>query len=742
MKKKILDTMGMIIISIVIAVFSVIIGANEKDLRILPISIMLFMAIIYLMARKIMLKQKIVIKNRTDIFVLLFMGSTLLPYIFKTYCTYQGTVEFILKYFFVYAIYLVVRNTIDSKNKVNILTAVTIISSLAIIILGIDIRHEQYFGWLIDKLNLKYWPSQDFVGTFGYPNTVAVYFSFCIFLAMNQIQNLNKRKFKILYAIYIILALYIISQTGSRAVFVLFGLVIAIYVGIHYMPIVLKNKKKIKKVSLILGIFVTILIIFTFSIGIKVSKPYEFTDTNYQRNLNYNFEAKQKYTLELEFDIENISENYGRNIEIEIIEKNPYFNQKILVAKQIKNKDKSVRLSFTAPKKIYQIDILIINAYNEKITIKKCYINGKEVPMNYRFLPYKIGKALTTNLLKEESIKQRIDLWKDCIKIAKDHPIIGQGGNTWKKLSQAVQEYPYGMKESHSYFFELLISYGIVAVTLYLLLTLYFNINLIKEIIKNKEQKKYKLPILLGLDLIIVHSLCFDFNMSFLIILIIVFSYIAILMYDSKEEVKKSGLLDYCVLPFLSFIFVVLILANIAKYSISDKTIRKNIGFYNASYQYNYINECIESNKDFKYNLNEIQKLMQKEPYFYQNELYEKYWDLFLDNLNKLSDNEVIEHLKFMNNQYKRAKLATPMYIDTILTRVYIMEKAYITLESKNYDNKDIIEQIEKLKQIIIEEYEVNIVNIKDKDRNGSKQENINNIIKEYDEILEKININ
>ena len=117
MKKKVLDTIGMIIISLAILVFSLIIGANEKDLRILAISIMLFIAIAYLIVRKIILKQKIVIKNKMDIFVLLFMCSTLLPCIFKTYCTFQGTVEFILKYFFVYSIYLVVRNTVDSKTK-------------------------------------------------------------------------------------------------------------------------------------------------------------------------------------------------------------------------------------------------------------------------------------------------------------------------------------------------------------------------------------------------------------------------------------------------------------------------------------------------------------------------------------------------------------------------------------------------------------------------------------------------
>ena len=741
MKRKILDTIGMIIITIVIAIFNVIIGANEKGLRTLPISIMLFIAITYLIARKIILKQKIVIKNKIDIFVLLFMCSTLLPLIFKTYCTYQGTVEFILKYFFVYAIYLVVRNTVDSKNKVNIIIAVTTISSLIIAILGIDIQNQKYFNWLIEKLNLKYTESYAFVSTFGYANTVAIYFSFCIFLAINQIQNLNKKKAKILYGIYIIIALYVISQTVSRTVFVLLALAVIIYFTLYYIQNILQNKKKLKKIALIVIVVAMIFITFVFTIGTKVSKPFEFSDSIYQRNFNYNFEPNQNYTIELELDIENVAENHGIDVEVEILEINPYFNQKILAAKQVKSGKRNLTLNFTTTESLYQIDMLILNGYNEKITINKCYINGKEYPINYKFLSYEIGKALSMYSANDKSIKQRIDFWKDCIKISKDHPIIGQGGNTWKKLSQAVQDYPYGMKETHSYFFELLISYGIVGVVLYLLLIIYFNIKLLKECITNKEQRKYKLSILFGLNLIILHSIFFDFDMSFLVIMLIVFVYLAILMYDSKETIQKLKVLDYCILIFLSFIFIILIFANVAKYCATDKNLKRTLGFYDASYQYDYINESIKKENSYIYNLKEIQNLMTNEPYFYQNELYAKYWNLLLKNLKNLTDNQIINYIMFINNQYRTAKFITPMYIDTILTRVYIMQKAYLTLESMNYTNQDLINQIEALKQIIKDEYEVNIVNINDKERNGAKQENIDNIVEQYEKMLEKINL-
>ena len=51
MKKKILDIIGMIIISIVTTVFSVIIGANEKRLRTLPLCILLFIICASMLSR-------------------------------------------------------------------------------------------------------------------------------------------------------------------------------------------------------------------------------------------------------------------------------------------------------------------------------------------------------------------------------------------------------------------------------------------------------------------------------------------------------------------------------------------------------------------------------------------------------------------------------------------------------------------------------------------------------------------
>lgn len=731
--KKVLDVIGMIIIGVIITVLNLIVGANEKGLRIFPMCIMMICVVFYLLIRKIMLKEKIAIKNKVDIFVLLFMCSTLLPYLFRTYCTEQGTVEFIIKYFFVYGIYLLVRNVVDNKRKINVLVLVTLASSLIVAVIGIDVQHQQSLNWLLDKFNLRYTDCVALVSSFGYANTVAVYFSFCIFLAIHQIQNSNKLLVKVLCGCYTILGVYIVLQTLSRSIFVLLLGALFVYFVLYFLPKLLQHKKQL---GIVIGggvVVAVLFFVFLFGIGVRVSKPYEFTDARYQRNFNYPFEPNQKYTLELEMEAEN---NTGENVEVGILEINTYFNENVLISKTLKVGEKKVVLDFTTTESLYQIDMLVLNENNVKVSLQKCYINGEEYPLNYRYLPYQIGQAVTMYSSNDKSIKQRTDMWKDCLKIAKDSPIIGQGGDTWKKLSQAVQDYPYGMKESHSYFFELLISYGIVGVVLYLTLIIVFNILVIKDCIKTKKNRYDKLSILFGLNLILVHSLCFDFDLSFLVILTIVFVYMGILMYDVREDIKYTKKWDYPVLGFLSVILLILIMANIAQDCLLDKKLKKKIGFYAVYYRYDYINECIMNGENFRETLKEIQTLMKKEPYFYQSETYDVYWQGLLSNMNQLNEKEIAEYISFINKQYRKIKFVTPMYIETVLPRVYTMQSAYSILKNINFTDEKLINEIEELNQIIKDEYEVNKKNIKEQERNGYDEQSINNIMQEYESIL------
>ena len=837
MKKQVLDTIGMIIISIVILTFSLLVGANEKGLRELPMCILLFIALSYLIVRKILLKQKIVIKNKMDLFVLLFMFSTMVPLIFKTYCTLQGTIEFILKYFFVYAMYLVVRNTIDSKGKLEVLASVTIISSLIVIVLGIDLQHGQYLQTIIKKFNLNYSEDSRFSSTFGYANTVAIYITFCIFLAVHKVQNAKSKIVKSLNIIYVFLGFYIVYITRSRAVLLLLIAGLLLYFAIYYYNNykgIFKNKKRLIIIGLII-LAIMAIAICVLTKALKYSKPLEITD-GYWNVLRYPFEANKEYeimldiqtiieeninqdTRKVEYQYNSLADNWDisqnssqenkqyitqrkeKNTEIKIIEENIYRNKTTLASIELenfKNFNGSKTIKITPDSNLLRITIEVTNKRNEKIIINKCYVNNEETILNHKYIPNQIARLLHSFSFKEGSVDQRLVFYKDCLKIAKDNWLIGQGGNTWKKMSLVVQEYPYNIKETHSYFFELLISYGVIGVILFLAVFIGINIKLIREYKNNslncKKEKSdikynaknntvsntnkqneeyYKLAILIGLNVLILHSLCFDFNMSFLIINLLVFMYIAALMYNPKDTLnvdscniiqqqesenkntnnkkisqnKKEKLtkikckiieiVDYIVFGILTIALATLICGSIAKYCVEDENIKKNLAPYNSKYTFEYINSQTRNTQNYKQTIAQIQKLMHNEPYYNQNELYDKYCRLILSH--NIKSDKLAEYLQFINNQYKTTKIAKPMKINSVMDRAKTMANTYIELKERNYSNEKILEQIEQLKQIIKEEYKTNIINIKAKERNDLERETIDKYVTEYTEILEKI---
>ena len=733
-KNKILEKIGTILISITIIVFSVIIGANEKEIRTLPISILLAVTIIYLIAKKIITKEKVVIKNKVDIFAIFFVISTMLPLIFKTYCSFQGTIEFITKYCYIYSFYLLVRNSIKSKKQIDIISLVTVTASLIIIAFGLDMlwKDGTCFKLIIKKLNLLYKGTIEtrsyFSSTFGYRNTAAIYFSFCVFLAINQVQTSKSKIIKAFCVAYILLASYIIYLTGSRAVTLLFGIFIILYFIIYYKDKIKENKKIFLKILIPTFIIVLIMANITINVLTKKSKEYEFDEIDYLKTLNYKFEANTEYTLNVEIESPN------NQFKISIIEMNEYYVENILVSENVENGTGNIEIKFKTTDNVTKVDFSIDNPNKEKIILKKFYINGEECIQHFKYIPDSLGKMLKLGVTTDPSIIQRIEFWKDSIKIFKEHPIIGQGGDTWKNVSMSVEEYPYSVKETHSYFFELLIEYGIVGVGLFIMFIIAFIITYVKK------NTKSMLSIFVGIILILTHSLLFDFNMSFILIQLLVWGYIGVLISNVEEiNEKKYNFMDLLVIIMMSVILIILLITAIAQNVISNQKIKKTLAFYIADYQYKYIVICNAHDEDERMVIQELQSLINKNPYFMQNVVYELYWEQIEKEIDEFSEEELSKYIEFINSKYKNIKFETPMYVTSILSRVEPMANGYLELVKKDYTNVNLIEQINILKEIIINEYEKNIKNIEDIQRNGLSREKAKEIVRQYDEIISSI---
>jgi hypothetical protein len=529
-------------------------------------------------------------------------------------------------------------------------------------------------------------------------------------LAIGKIQNSKSKIIKIVYVAYICLGTYIVYISLSRAPLLLFVASIFVYVSVCSIQKFKINKKRLIVAMTIILTIVVVAVVYIVNIGLVYSKPKEVNKKEWSSELKYNFNAGEKYTLELDINTTDYEYDENDKIQITIFEKNKYTKTYTLNKKVIHLSDEKKYINFIPKEDILYLKIQIKTNFDKTYVINKCYINGEEYIIKYKYLPSKIARAITSFGLKDDSVVQRLQFYNDCIKIAKNHFIIGNGGNTWKTLSKTVQDYPYSVKESHSYFFELLISYGVVGLALFLLIVIFIYVKLIKLLVKNKEKQKEKLAIMVGLGLLLLHSLFFDFNMSFLVILATVFEYFAILIYDDKSKciLKLSKYADYIVGAILAIVLITLVKADIAKYGNLEIKTKAQLCQYNTNYQYSYAQTLI---KNDELALDELQSIMKKDAYFNQNEIYELYWNQLLQKKDTLTDEQFKKYAEFGIKQFKNVKPDAPKYLSQILKRANIMKNIVSDL-SQSSENATYQNVKDEIKNIMQSEYETNSENI------------------------------
>lgn len=733
---EIFDMLGTMLVALIIVVLNIIIGANEKPFRVFPLGMCMILMIVYLLTKKVKYKGKIAIKSKVDIVVFLFMMSTALPLIFGTYCSWQGNMEFILKYFFVYTFYLLIRNVIDTSEKATSITIITICASLIPIIFGIDELYFGYFAQILQIFDLDYTKSARLSAPFGYSNTAATYMAFCIFLAINMIQNNKGKTIKIFMSVYIILAGMTLYLTNSRAVFALFAFGIFTYFILMYkLNSAAKSKKMLSKVFLGLTIVVILGAIYCV-IGLNYSSPYYVKGDVDSGTIREKLNANQEYEFKIDMECEDETD---AQIQIAIVENNQYLFRKKIAVQEVTDFSQIQTIKFTPTEEVLTIEYRIYNYSGEKIKVNKFYLDGREYIMNYKYIPNSIGRLMRSFSLKELSVKQRLDFYKDSLKIAKEHPLIGQGGNTWKVKHRSVQDYDYHVKETHSYFFELLICYGILGTALYVALVICVNVKMIKMCFKDKETAKQKLALWIGLDVMILHSLVFDFDMSYVLILLTVFGFIAMLMQGTDEEKNRNKYVDGFVFVLLTCIGFIYACGIIGKYYAKDEKMKYKIAFYNTDLKYSAIYEISRKSGDFKSVLDDIQELIEKEPYYRQTVVYNLYCDTLSENKEKMSDEEIADYAAWIIQRFETIEFVTPMNVNEIMLRVEVMERLMKTLESINSVNFDIRNNISLLKNIMKAEYEKNILNITDISRNGETEEKVQRLQKDYEFIIKSI---
>lgn len=711
--KIIIDRYITIIIMIIIITFSILIGANEKGLRIIPISIFLLLELLYLIIRKFKYKENIVIKNKMDLLFLFLFVSTCLPFIFHTYSSLNGVVDFIYKYLFVYTTYLCIRNSKIDNYKEKILYVI-IFGSFIICLFAIDLKNFNWFKIIYDYFNLYYKNIKYLSGAFGYKNTYAIYFLCLFYISLYLYKNSNNKKKKIFLIFYMLFALFNILLSFSRFVIILMILSILIYIFILKYKYIKKYLKKVIIISSSIILFFIIIYAFVSKkpgiINIKDKKAYL---------LNYKFESNKNYKLSF---YTNKSETFNLEIEETDYDFNKYNYNYQIITKKLEDNLYRYDITYSTLNKPIRVKLYLSSKGN--VSLNGFKINDQDYVLKSKYIPYIISYGLSNISINDNSIYQRKIFYKDAFKIFKKSPLIGRGGNAWKTESLTVQDFKYSVKETHSYFFELLISFGIVGLSLFTILFIYLNIIFIKNIKNNKTN----IPLLFGFDLIIIHSYFFDFNMSFLIILLIVYILSGLIVNDMKLKITKTNnLVDYV------FIMLLIVLSSILFIELLYR--HNDYSLFNREYKKIYINNLLISDEANNLKIKEIKKYIKTEPYYYQEYMENNLYILITKD--KLSEEDLINHMKFINKYNNRSIYRYKFNYNSRLTKITLSLVFKNYLDNLKSNNKELNKQISIYKESIISECKSTVKLIKnDKSLNKEEQKLL---INNYNEIINNL---
>ena len=710
---KRIDKIMTIIMMLLIIVFSIIVGANEKGFRLMPVLVFLSIEIIYLLILKIKYKQKIFINNKIDLLVLLFFLSTLLPLIFRTYSSFQGTIEFIFNYFFIYSTYICFRNNIKNDKQIKLILNTILFTSLIIFIISVDMIKLNLFESLYRKINIDYVNIKHLSGGFGYKNTYSIFYMICIYISLYLFNNSKNIIKKIIYVLFIIFSFILIALSQSRLVLLLTIISLIIYFAID-------NKKVLKKYYKKIIVYLFILILVTTSIFYIFCNKNDNLIFKGKREflINYSFKKDKKY----EFTIYSNSKN---NFHITFEDANKDFTKsKIDLTTDFKkvSKDKyKFTFNYKPRKDLYRVKMFLIS--DNKVSISKLLINNKDYILKYKYIPYKINNYLSSFSFKDYSLYQRLIYYKDSIKIFIKSPLIGQGGNTWKVESRAVQDIKYNVKETHSYLFELLISYGLIGLILFTILFIYFNYLIFKN--KNKNI----LPFVFAFDTLFIHSYFFDFDMSFIFIELLFYILLALIINDLKiNNYKKEKYikLDNKLIIILFIIICILSLELLNR--------KYNNSLFDKDYKKLKIINSIKTKEDPKNIVKSIKKYIKNEPYNDQLELYSYYLNLLYDNRKIFNEDELLDNILFINKNYNKYEYSIKYDYSSNYKKSKLFLRFYLYYKNQKYKNKNIKIELSKLKKSVLNriDYDINLIK-KDIDLDENKRKEL---LDNYDKLL------
>ena len=833
-KSKYILALWEIMFIITIIMFGILIGSPIKNNAQVPQLIISIMGIIFCVIK--LVKKEKILTQKIDYIVLVLCISPIIPILAKTYTSLYDTILYALKYITAFLIYIIVKDLCKRDNRIiKYIINITILISVLWVIVGIDKLSTNVFNDVLQKLNTLNLAQDEIRMTslYSYGNTFGAMMAFSIFLLLGQKLQQKGNILNIIYSSLLFLLLTGLVLSYSRIMYILFILLMILYIvllketkekvsciksifvngilAIIYSTIFMNllnngnyvfiwmgiiigtiiagiieaiiRKIHIKKISsnklkiLILISSVSMVIIGIIAIS-ATEKLVIFQGNNAETkiekhlyNVNSNTDYKFVFNLNSYSEIEN-------NFKICIVEKNKYFDDIKETIQDINNDETSKEITITTDKDTTEIYIIFeakeVNE-NTKLEIKKIQINGKEFK-NYKYLPNDLMNKLKNINLKTKSAWERFVFIKDAGKLIKNNWLFGIGGDGWQYRQGEVQEYNNYVREVHSYPTQIFLEYGILAIISYLIILLYLLIKSIK-FLKNNIDYEF-LSIVISLLVIVLHSLL-DFDMSFLIVLILFFLYMGIIVSKFKTEKKESTQkrnLQIIVPSVISIIIISISIILNAKICyitlVIDKKIAKTRTYeekYNLLeqetkllpvYRGTYIDRItflkLHKEKTLElieiYNNNiikDLKYLIKYEKYNNQIEMYNELAMSSIENMNIKSKDEMIKNVQYAYSLIVDNPIQKKYNIQEQIKRVRYIYTISVSLYKKSEEMNDFNLKLlsQKFANINIKKFDETIQIISDynkcrypKDRVSLYKEAIEEYCNKSKEIIKNIN--
>ena len=749
-----LEKIYTIILYINIVLLNIFIGSAHAEPRTALQTLIILEALIYIIIAKIQKKQKILIKGKIDIAVITMTAITAIPLILKTYCSLSDEINTCISYLAVYSMYIIARNVITTPKRKNALINITLISSILIVVFGIDMSEFNIFKKFYDITNAPQIEYFRMTSTFGYSNSTFAYLTALILVALGKFIETKNKKISGLYATYIQIAMYGFYYCNSRAGMVIFALVFIAYILklkdidkivpvvfltifayvsvdifdsiklLHHTPVMLvfeifisllisycvgilslmlSKKIKIKdgrKTTITIVIATIVISIIYVLIAQNFSKPKEM-ELKYDYATLYTLKTNTNYTVKFNYTYEGTEP-----ITIQILQIDNKRNEKILYNETINQYGKNIEKEISI--ETGEVDYALFEIYTsknseKKFILNKVYLNGKEDIVNYKYVPNELMRLIKTFKLGNISISERISMYKSGLKLVKDHPIIGNGARTYENLFEKVREYAYHTMEVHCYYLDMLMDYGIIGLIAFLSIIVITIYNFIKRKDKNNITD---VSMFIGWIFILIHTV-FDFDLAYMVTLSNFYMMIVLICKDDKEIKKESKILEMvvCIIMFC-------IVASNVLYKLPGERLYKEKKYKEAMkyipYSEDNMYEYLESREDKSgIDLNQRKKVLIRYLTYEKNEnQFSEIKSLYNVSINLIKDNNIDEGIEGIE------KIITMIQNDEVMAKydcvnnekwkefVANMSEDFANMEKETSSNKIKIlaEKIENLK--------------------------------------------